>query len=326
MFRVWFAVFCTLWCALSWSLPASAADSAATFAKAIELFTTEKYQEALPLFREAHQASGSPNARIYVARCLLEIGEVPQAYEEMKATVSDATARAETEDKYVPTRDSAAAELALLERRVGKLVVAITNPPDGTAVQVNGRELPAERLGVPVAVLPGKVTVVVRAAGKEPVDREIDVPAGQTRSLALTLQDQAEGGDPEPPPVAPDGPDQAEGGGLRIAGYVVAGVGLVGIGVFAITASMAKSDFDELDEECGGVTCPASEQGRIDDGRTLNTVANVSLIAGSVVLAGGVALIIFGGPSDPEETTSAGLTMAPLIGPDTGGLTVVGRF
>ncbi len=328
MRRMWFFVLCALMCALSWSGPATAADSAATFAEAVELFTAKKHQEALPLFRQAHEASGSPNARIYIARCLLELGKVPEAYEEMKATVEDATAKAETQEKYVPTRDSAAAELALLERRVGKLIVAITEPPAGTVVQVNGSELDVARFGLPMAVEPGMVTVSVRAPGKESVDREVEVPAGQTRSLALTLQEEGNGDDSDAPPVGPDTTGEAgtSGGGFRIAGFVVAGLGLAGVGVFAVTASMAKSEFDELDEECGGVTCPVSEQGRVDDGRSLATVANISLIAGSALLVGGVAMVIFGGPAEPGDSASARLTVAPMVGPETGGLTFVGRF
>jgi len=324
---VWFLILGALLCALSWSGPA-AADTAAKFAQAVDLFTANKYDEALPLFREAHAASGSPNARIYIARCLRELGQVPAAYEEMKGTVADATARAESESKYVPTRDSAAAELALLERRVGKLVVAITAPPPDTAVQINGSDLDAARLGVPVAVNPGSVVVLVRAPGKQTIERTIDVPAGETRSLALTLTDEA--GEPavDPTPDPTGGGDEVEssGGGLRIAGFVVAGLGLAGIGVFAATASMAQSDYDELDEACGGTTCPSSEQGRIDDGRTLTTVANVSLIAGAVLAAGGVAMIIFGGPSEPDEAAQSALSVAPILGPGAGGITLGGRF
>ncbi|MBW2455530.1 MAG: hypothetical protein JRI68_13505 [Deltaproteobacteria bacterium] len=325
---MWFVILGALLCALSWSGSVIAADTAATFSQAVDLFTASKYDEALPLFREAHEGSGSPNARIYVARCLRELGRVPEAYEEMKGTVADAAARAETEKKYIPTRDSAAAELALLERRVGQLVIAVTAPPADTVVQINGSELDSSKLGLPVAVHPGKVAVSVRAPGKEPVHRAIEVPAGQTRSLALTLEDAAADGPAVPEADPSGGADEIEtdGGELRIVGFVVAGLGLAGIGVFAATASMAKSDYDELDDECGGSTCPPSEQGRVDDGRTLTTVANVSLIAGSVLVAGGVAMILFGGPSESDDSASAALTMAPIIGPEAGGLTLVGRF
>ena len=322
--------FLVLLGALTLSGPATAADAAATFSEAVERFGAKKYQVALPLFREALEATGSPNARFYVARCLRELGRVPEAYEEMKATVRDATERAENEQKYVPTRDSAAAELALLERRVGKLVIAITDPPAGIVVQLGGQELDVARLGVPVAVHPGTVAVSVRAPGKISLDRQIEVPAGQTRSLALMLVAEGppgpSGGSGPPTPDLPGDESEGSGGGIRIAGFVVAGLGLTAIGAFAITGSMAKSDFDELDQECGGVTCPDSEQGRVDDGRMLTTVANISLIAGGVLLAGGVAMIIFGGPSEPVDSAAAGLSVAPILAPEMGGLTLHGRF
>lgn len=302
----------------------AAADSAATFSEAVKLFTDKDYGAALPLFREVHGESKSPNARIYIARCLLQLGKLPEAYDEMKGTVADATAAAEKDDKYVPTRDSAAAELALLEPRIGKLIIAIAEPPDGVAASVNGAALEAGRLGAPLAVVPGTVTVKVEAPGKETTERTIDVPAGQMRTLALTLHDVAD----ETPPAQPvDEPadEGGSGGGLRIAGFVVAGVGLAGIGVFAITAAMAQSGFDGLQSDCGGARCPDSEQSRVDEGRTLQTVANVSLGVGGALLIGGVAMIVFGGPEDVDDSESA-LTLTPLLGPKVAGLGMAGSF
>jgi hypothetical protein len=39
-------------------------------------------------------------------------------------------------------------------------------------------------------------------------------------------------------------------------------------------------------------------------------VANVSLIAGAALIVGGAAMIVFGGPSEPEATTAT-LSVTP---------------
>ena len=57
-------------------------DSAATYAAAKKLFDAQSYAKALPLFQDAYAQSKSPNARVYVARCLRELGRLPEAYDE----------------------------------------------------------------------------------------------------------------------------------------------------------------------------------------------------------------------------------------------------
>ncbi len=300
------------------------ADSASDFKEALTLFEQERCDQALPKFEAVVAETGSPNARIYVARCLKNEGRLDEAYEQMRQTVSDATQRAETEDKYVPTRDSAAAELALLEPKVGKLVVAVVEPPEGTVVYIGTRELSGEQLGVPVAVMPGTLDVRAEAPGRTSVVREVEVAAGKTRTITLTM-DEAE--DPDISNQIPDEPTGSGGsmGPIRITGFVVTGLGVAGLAVGAGLAAKAQSDFDALDEECQSMTCPEGEQGRVDDGRMLTTVANASLIVGGILAAGGAAMIIFGGEGDDGDA-SARLEVSPVVGPTVNGLTFSGRF
>jgi hypothetical protein len=301
---------------------ASADDAAKAFLDGVELYEKKDCNAALPLLRQAHQATNSPNARLYIARCLLELGQLSEAYDEMKTTVSEATARADKEPKYAPTRNSAAAELAILDQKVGKLMVAISDPPEGTTVNVNDWVLAPDRWGRPVAIEPGKQTIVVKAPGKQTETRAVVVAAGQLKTLALSLRD--EGGDEAPPKdiaPKPDQPSETAGGEVRTVGFVIGALGLVGVGVGAGLAAKAKSDFDGIDEECGSATCPAEFQGRVDDGRSMQLGANIALIAGGALAATGAAMVIFGGPHEVGAESAA---ITPLPG---GGLfTIGGRF
>jgi tetratricopeptide (TPR) repeat protein len=74
------------------------------FAEAQLLFDGQKFAEALPLFEALVGETDSPNARLYVARCLRELGRLTQAYDAMRATVALATEKAKTDDRYVETR------------------------------------------------------------------------------------------------------------------------------------------------------------------------------------------------------------------------------
>jgi hypothetical protein len=295
-------------------------STAERFAEAVDLFVAGKCDKALPMFRKVHADSESPNARLYIARCLQKVGDNAAAYNEMKATIADATARAAKEPKYAKTRDAAAAELAQLEPLVALLVVAIADAPPDASAEANGEPIP---IGEPVAVLPGTVSLVVLAPGKADTKREFDVEAGQTKTVALSLgEEDVEDPLDDPDAEADTGPDGPGLGAVRIAGMAIAGLGVVGVVVFAVTASSAKSEFDELVDLCMDTNCPDSEAERVADGRKLTTMANVSLAVGSVALLVGTAMIIFGGPGDEDESPdeTGDLELTPLIGPGYIGL------
>ncbi len=185
--------------ALSLTVATSAAnDAAVTFEAAKKLYEARSYEKALALFQDAYATSKSPNARFFIARSLRELGRTPEAYDEMAATVREATALATSDPKYVPTRDSAAAELALLEAKVGRVVVAAPDAP-GLEVTLNGKPVDRRRLSEVVAVAPGTVAIEARATGKAAVKREEKVTAGQLKTVSITFSDEApKNGEEEP--------------------------------------------------------------------------------------------------------------------------------
>jgi hypothetical protein len=111
------------------------------------------------------------------------------------------------------------------------------------------------------------------------------------------------------------------GGELRIVGFIVGGLGVVGVAIGAGLAAKVDSDFDTIDEECGGTTCPTTVQDRVDDGRSLQLGANIALIGGAGLAVAGMAMIIFGGPSEGPIESAA---LLPL--PGGGVLQMGGRF
>jgi len=302
------------------------------FNEALKRFDQGEYAEALPLFQRALELSGSPNARLYVARCLRETGRAIEAWEQARRAFVEARERAAKEEKYAETRDLAAAEVALSEGKIGRLVVALARRPEGVAVTVNGAAFPLDRLDEPIAVEPGNVTVEASAPGAKTVREEIDLAPGEmkTVALALTVDAPSAAPRPEPPPKPP--PPPAKGGAVRTAGFVVGGVGLVGVAVFAVTGSMASSKYGELEDGCGDRACVDPKYDDvISSGRTLDTVANVALVAGAIGVLGGTAMILFGGPSKSPTKSAGAASMsrasARLTPTSTGALaSVAARF
>jgi hypothetical protein len=296
---------------------AAANASAVTelYAAAQKLFDKGNYSEALVAFRQVHNASNSPNARLMIGHCLIALGKNTEAYTEMAETLREATERAASEPKYAKTRDSAAAQVALLESKVGKVIV--TAQDRTIDVTLNGTRIAPDNLGTPIAVDPGTAVIVGKRVDGRTVVRELKVGAGKTETVVVEFpadtvnagdktvksgSDAAVGTPPPAPPVA----GERRGGGVRIAGAVVFGVGAAGMIVFGVAGSMAKSKFATLETECGSSRCTDLKYADvIDSGKTLTTVANIGLIAGAAGLVGGGLMILLGGPSAAPPSRAA---------------------
>ncbi len=288
---------------------AHAADDAQaaqdTFKEAQELFDHGHPDQALDKFRAAFKATGSPNARLYVARSLREMGRLAEAYEEMRATLDEARTRADTEPRYVPTRDAAAAELSLLERRVGRVVVAVADAPSGLHVTIGGVPVPADRVGKPVAVAPGKIAVTASAPGRALAERRIDVAAGELSTVAIALEEPGAATKAAPPPPLRDAPPPVASSRPPLMGWVALGVGAAGFVTFGVAGAMANSKYSELQDLCGAKRCTDPRfADEVDKGKRYDTIANVGLIVGGVGTLAGVGILLFGGKSTQEKQTA----------------------
>jgi hypothetical protein len=270
------------------------------FREGQKLFDSGKYEEALPFFKSAFDRTESPTARLYVARCLEKMGKLPESYFEMKATVDLARDKARKDSKYEETAKAAETELEALEGRVAFIKVGLATGSEDAVVELDGRELRDSELNERIAVMPGKIRLHARGAAGE-VSQEIELDAGQKKSVMLELSRRTA----QPEPISDDDDDGDDGfpiTPLRAAGIGVAGLGVAGVVIFVVTGSMASSRFSQLEDECGAARCVGAQyEDVIDEGKTLSTVANVSVAVGAAAIVGGALMIIFGGPSDDEQ-------------------------
>jgi hypothetical protein len=309
------------------------------FDAAQKLFDQGKREEALALFQEVYDETKSPNARLMAARCLVALGRTAEGYDELYATMREAASKAQTEPKYGKTRDAAAAEIGILEPKVGKIVVALVDPD--AKVTLNGQKLPPGRLGVPLATMPGTLQLVATRRDGATVRREETIAAGETKTVTLVFPSSpVTTGEPPAPPAPPaatppvepppveDLPPVKTGGGVRVAGFVVAGLGAVGMGVFGATYAVAQGKYDSLKANCGTMRCTDPKYADvIDTGKRMELVSNVSVAVGGAALGVGLAMIVFGGPkTQPPSKTGAWPSTSVVVSPYGTQLRIVSAF
>lgn len=301
---------------------ASAQDNAAfaqqRYMRGTTLYEQRDYTHALDEFRASLELYGSPNTRLYAARSLRELGRLDEAVTEYERAMREAADRAATDPRYADTREHAHAEMVVLEPRIARLTVSVAEMPQNVVVRVNNRELPSAAVGVPMAVMPGHLEIVTQARGFHADRREVDLEAGHQAAVTVTLRrrttlegidENPTGGAGEPSGAAPAG--ASRGGVPRVVPWVVMGVGVAGLAAFAVTGLMASGAYDTLETRCGGVRCPVDEQGAVDDGRTLQTVANVSLGIGLAGLATGAVLMAFRRPAERAPAPPVQVSLGP---------------
>lgn len=310
--------FILLACAVTCSTPAFAQSGASAkdqaqaqkdYVKAQKLYDQGNLADALELFREVFKVTNSPNARMWIGNCLVKLDRNAEAYEEMSAAMKEAAKRVAKEPKYTKTRDSAGAELAKLEQKVGKAVIVVVGGQPSKAL-LNGDQLALEKLGIPVAVEPGTARVEVTRADGSVLKGEAEIGAGETKTITLsaggekTNDTQVVQGPAQPDKPEEPTPKTSSGGGLRVAGYVVTGLGVLGLGAFGVAGMMAKGELDKLESECGGQRCTDPAYGDVvDRGKTFALVANIGLFAGIACVGAGIPMIIFGGPKENKSDT-----------------------
>ena len=277
--------------------PSAAEEKAAIkkFERAQKAYDAGRYEVAVKLFREVADVLQSPNAAFMAGRSLRELKRLPEAFEAMSLAVSLATKRAVDDSSYLQTRDVAAAEREQIGAKIGRVVLAVADPPEGLEVKLDGRQVDAAQWGQQLGVAPGQLTVEAEAPGYEPFERQLDLTAGATKTVAVALK--AIGSD-----VEPTTPEDLGGGGVFTAGLVTLGIGVVGMGTFIAGGVMADDRYSQLEDECGSPPCTDPKYvDVVDEGKTLDLVANIGLGIGIAGLTAGTLMVLLDLPSGSEE-------------------------
>jgi len=288
--------------------PADVKKATQHFEKGSEFFEKKKYALALQEFKVSYATVPSPNSHLYMARCLVQLGETREAYVEFDKVIAEAEARSKTEPKYAPTRDSAKTERDELNSKLAFVTVQVKGGDPSAKVKIGTIEIPASEWGKPVPVMPGAGEVVLEGPGPA-VKQSVNLSPGEKKEVTLDATPEPAHTEPHPEPPPPDKTVETPSHGgdpkLRPYAYVAGGVGVAGLAVFTVAGLMANSTYSDLQNTCKG-PCPSDRKDDVSAGRTQQTLANIGLVVGVLGVGAGVTLFILSrGGSSENKTGSA---------------------
>ncbi|WP_437513957.1 PEGA domain-containing protein [Sorangium sp. So ce1099] len=108
----------------------------------------------------------------------------------------------------------------------------------------------------------------------------------------------------------------------KIGAGLAYGVGVAGLGVFAVAGGLALDKVAWLNAHCPDKQCPSTETRNQNAAATLGTAATVGLVVGGLGLAAGTAVLLLTRPGRGERR--AGPSVSASVG--LGGFEVEGRF
>lgn len=291
-------------------------DALERFREGSRLFEARDYAGARAAFQEAYRILPNPRVLGNIATCLAAEGQTAEAVTAYRRFLHEA-------GDQVPAaaRSEAERQIRRLGSSVGDLIVVAE--PDGAEVLIDGRTAGTTPIPWPLAVLPGRRLVEIRAAGRASISRELEVTAAREQTLTAILQPLPAPRQPAPPPeaVTPAGPPPPRlslpasphsttttplgRGPLLWTG--VAATGALAIGA-AVTGLLALSQLDEYEAR---ETPPERRRELFDSTNTLTDVTDVLIWSAVVCAAATTALYFLAGPrteDGPGEAERGGET------------------
>jgi tetratricopeptide (TPR) repeat protein len=246
-------------------------EAAAHFHRGVAFFNEADYMAALVEFKRAYALA--PNVNV-----LYNLGQTQ--YQQQKYADALATFEKYLAEGGVPHRADVEATVANLRTRVGRLELS-TNVPDAEVV-IDDEGVGKTPFAKPLTISVGRRKITVTAAGHVPVTRWIEIAAGETVRLPLTLDSQ----EVSRPNDRPQAPRDDSRGTLMTVGWVTTAVLATAT---VIVGSLAISSAGKLKDARQAFPADPSDVGsRASTVKALSVTADVLGIA--TVAAGGLSL------------------------------------
>ena len=274
-----------------------------------EAIDHKDYATAATRFEQADAIVHAPTLLLGLARAQVGLGKLLAAKATYERIVSEGVP-ARSPQPWFRALEDAKGELGLLKSRMPALRIQANTP--GASVTVDGAAVnPSEAIPTD----PGKHTVRATAEGFAAAEAIVDAREGNTAEVKLQLQPVAAAA-PAPPPPPPSS-------SRRVAGYIIGGFGVVGLGVGGLMGAAAIGKHSTLEKECPSGRCTTAKAGAdLTSYHNVGLLSTVGFIGGGVLLGAGVVLVV----TAPKSAPPSDAAVAPSIAIGPNGVSCFGRF
>jgi hypothetical protein len=278
------------------ALPAraqTAAESALAeklFAEATTLVANGSFAEACPKLEESQRLDPAIGTQYNLALCYEQIGRLGSAWRNLRTVQRDAHKGGKK-----GREDAAVEKMQELRSRVPHLVV--TAKDTDVTLKVDGERI--ERDDWPfVAVDPGEHVVEATAPAKKPWSVRVVVPESAERGAEQAVV--------VPPLAVAEGRvvtvTKETANTKRTIGFVVGGVGVVGVGAAAVTGVLLLGKHATAKDHCAPNCVDQEGVDAVSAGKTLLPINLVAWIVAGVGLGAGSFLVLTSPPKKPTST------------------------
>jgi tetratricopeptide (TPR) repeat protein len=320
---------CALAAPAAYAGPSSAAEQ--TFQRGRALMAKKQFAEACAAFEQSQQLDPELGTLFNLADCDAQLGKVATAWKMFRELALT--------DPNLDRRKLSADAAKDLDGKLPRVFVSVPNAPAGTVLQLDGNDATA-LIGVATPVDVGAHAIAVSAPGFRAWNGHVDATIGHTSRIAVQLEPLA--GEPPqpapvpptsaPPPPAPPPPEQpattppapsaaavtststsaSEPAPVARRGKLPMIVGASTIGLGLLVGASAYALYDHAESEPAFSAFNNSRQA-VD----LGDVSTGVVLVGAVVLGAGFYL---------WHSSGSAVTIAPQVGADHAGATLVGTF
>jgi hypothetical protein len=288
------------------------AAAQALFDEARALTAAGNHAAACPKLAESLRLDPTLGTRFYLAECLERTGKLASAWTYYVEVADGARAAGQKDrEKYAEARaDAIKPKLPKLAIKVGDAARAVP----GLEIKRDGVVVGDAQWGIAIPIDPGAHALTASAPKRKAWSAEVKIEQeGQLVEIDVpVLADEAPPPPPSPPPPklapvappAPPPPPPPRGPSpQRIAGFVVGGAGVVGLGVSFALGGLAMAKKAESNGEGGGCdandNCTSKGLATRKDALALATGSTIAFVGGLVATGTGIALIATARPSAP---------------------------
>jgi hypothetical protein len=290
----------------------------------------KRFESALDKFQRVARVRESAAVRYRIAAVLEAMGRLADARDAFRMLAASKPTLG-TNEQEIGT--SAEQRAAALEKRIPTLSLTLEGkgPPD-LKVSVDGKEVPIDKLGGPVALEPGEHVVTASGTGVAQFESKVRLSEGGAVSLSIPVGARA-GAVAAVPDLGrrEDGGATGSRGRDPTLGIVALAAGGVLLVTSAVMLAVRAGDISDLDAACPGGACPKSRKSELertrDQASLFGPLGATAGVLGLGAVGLGVYLLVRGGgePAPPAAGARAFRVLASPV-PGGGAMGLVGSF